>query len=128
MNAVTKLAVLFSLGALLPLAASAKTPEEAYLDSASKAPGMPVPVAVVSPRNVSPDYAGTQVKVSFTVDTQGTPTDLAVVSSPDAMIAKVIVDAVKKWRFTPAQKNGTAVATKVVLPVQISDGYRYASN
>lgn len=128
MNAVTKLAVLISMGALLPLAASAKTPEEAYLDSASKAPGTPVPVAVVSPRNVSSDYVGTQVEVSFTVDTQGTPTNLAVVSSPDAMIAKVIVDAVKKWRFTPAQKNGTAVATKVVLPVRISDGESYASN
>jgi len=32
------------------------------------------------------------------------------------------MDAVEKCRFTPAQKNGTAVATKVVLPVHITDG------
>lgn len=128
MKAVRKLAVLISLGALLPLAASAKTPEEAYMESASKAPGVPVPVAVVTPRIVSSEYVGAKVEVAFTVDAQGTPTNLAVVSSPDAMLAKVIVDAVKKWRFTPVLKNGTAVATKVVLPIRISDGDRFAAN
>ncbi len=129
MKAVNKLAVLISLGALLPLAASAKTLEQAYLDAASKAPGVPVPVAVVSPSDVSAKYVGAKVELAFTVDAKGTPTGFSVMSSPDDAIAKVITDAVSKWRFSPAQKNGIAVATKVVLPVRISDSdARFAAN
>ena len=129
MKTTHKLAVLVSLGALLPFAAFAKTPEQAYIEAASKAPGAPVPVAVVSPLNVSPDYAGSSVKLAFTVDAKGAPTGFTVVSSPDAMIAKVIADAVSKWRFKPAQHDGTPVATKVVLPVHIVDGtVRIAAN
>lgn len=127
MKAVNKLAVLISLGALLPLAASAKSAEQAYVETSLKSPGVPVPVAVVKP-SVSPEYAGAQVDIAFTVDAQGTPTQLAVVSSPDARLAKVVMDAVKKWRFTPAQKDGTAVAKKVVLPVRITAEDRFASN
>lgn len=129
MKAVKKLVVLLSFGALLPFAAAAKSAEEAYVESASKAPGVPVPVAVVTPRNVSADYAGSTVELAFTVDTAGTPTSLKVVSSPDAMLARIVMDAVKRWRFEPAKKNGSAVATKVVLPVRISDaGARFAAN
>ncbi len=127
MKAVSKLAVLISMGAFVPLAVFAKTPEETYIETSLKAPGVPVPVAVVSP-SISPDYAGAKVDVAFTVDAKGTPTGLMVVSSPDATIARAVTDAVKKWRFTPAQKDGVAVATKVVLPVRISLSERFAAN
>jgi hypothetical protein len=30
-----------------------------------------------------------------------------------------VVDAVKQWQFTPAQRNGAPVATKVILPVRV---------
>ena len=129
MKVVNKLAVLISLGALLPLPASAKTLEQAYLDAYSKAPGVPVPVAVVSPSDVRAKYAGAKVELSFTVDAKGNPTAFSVVSSPDAALAKVIMDAVSQWRFSPAQKNGLAVATKVVLPVRIAEtAGRFAAN
>jgi len=129
MKAVNKLAVLLGLGALLAVSVSAKTTEQAYLDSYQKSPNKPVPVSVVSPTHISSDYAGSKVEVAFTVDTQGAPTGLSVVSAPDAMIARVIMDAVKQWRFTPVQRNGTAVATKVVLPVRIVDnGDAFAAN
>ena len=129
MKAVNKLAVLISLGALLPFAVSAKTPEQTYLDASLKAPGVPVPVAVVSPSDVSAKYSGAKVELAFTVDAMGTPTNFSVVSSPDDVIAKVIVDAVSKWRFTPAMKDGAAVATKVVLPVRITGSdNRFAAN
>jgi len=120
MKAVNKLAVLVSLGALLPFAASAKTAEQTYLDVSSKAAGVPVPVAVVSPSDIGAEYIGAQVQLAFTVDTKGTPTAFSVVSSPDAALAKAVMDAVSKWRFAPAQKNGSAIATKVVLPVRVS--------
>lgn len=127
MKAINKLAVLFSVSVLVPFAASAKTLEQAYIESASKAPGVPVPVAVVTP-SVSADYIGSTVELAFTVDAKGSPTAFKVVSSPDAMVAKVIVDAVSKWRFTPASKDGAPVATKVVLPVRISEADAFAVN
>ena len=129
MKVVNKLAVLISLGALLPFAVSAKTSEQAYLDASLKTPGVPVPVAVVSPSDVDAKYTGAKVELAFTVDAKGIPTDFSVISSPDAVIAKVMMDAVSKWRFTPAQKNGIAVATKVVLPVKIAEiDNRFAAN
>ena len=127
MKAVNKLAVLLSLSALLPFAIFAKTPEQAYLESASKGPGVPVPVAVVSP-SVSSAYAGSTIELAFTVDSKGSPTGFSVVSSPDAMVAKVVMDAVSQWRFTPVSRNGAPVATKVVLPVRIANGDRFAAN
>jgi TonB family protein len=129
MKAVNKLAVLVSLGALLTFAASAKTPEQAYLDASSKSPGVPVPISVVSPSDVSTKYLGAKVELAFTVDATGIPTGFSVVSSPDDALAKIVMDAVSEWRFTPAQKDGVAVATKVVLPVRVSGSdNRYAAN
>lgn len=129
MKAINKIAVLLGLSALIAVAASAKTSEEAYLESCNKSADVPVPVSVVAPTRISPDYVGTKVEVAFTVDTKGTPTAMSVVSTPDAMIARVIMDAVKQWRFAPVKRNGTAVATKVVLPVQIvQSGSAFAAN
>jgi TonB family protein len=129
MKVANKLAVLISLGALLPFAVFAKTPEQTYLDASLKAPGVPVPVAVVSPSDVDAKYAGAQVQLAFTVDATGIPTNFSVVASPDAALAKVVMDAVSKWRFTPAQKNGAVIATRVVLPVRVAGtDNRYAAN
>ena len=120
MKTATKLAVLLSLGVLVPFAASAKTPEQAYLETCRKDPGVPVPVTVVTP-SVSSKYVGTSVQIEFVVDTTGKPTDLSVNSSVDSELASSVVDAVKKWRFTPAMRDGAPVAAKVVLPVTIID-------
>ena len=121
MKAVNKLALVLSLGALASAAAFATTAEQAYIESCRKGPDMPVPVAVVTPR-VSPDYAGTTVQLEFTVNVTGRPTDLSVKSDTDTTLAEAVMDAVKQWRFKPAQPNGVPVATKVVLPVKIVDG------
>ena len=122
MKAVSKLAVLLSLGALAPVIASAKTNEQAYLESCRKAPGVPVPVAVVSP-SVGPEYAGATVQLEFTVDATGKPADFSVKSDSDNTLAVAVVDAVKQWRFKPAIRDGAPVATKVSLPVKIVDEY-----
>ncbi|MCX6952338.1 MAG: energy transducer TonB [Verrucomicrobia bacterium] len=120
MKAVNKLAVLFSLIALSALSAIAKTEEQVYLESCRKEPGVPVPVAVVSP-SVGPEYAGTTVQLEFIVDATGKPADLSVKSDTDSTLAAAVTDAVKKWRFAPVITNGVAVATKVSLPIRIVD-------
>jgi protein TonB len=119
MKAVSKLAVLLSLAALAPFA-SAKSDEQAYIESCLKAPGVPVPVAVVSP-SVAPGYEGAVVTLEFVVDATGKPVEFVVKDTPDNMLANTVVDAVKQWRFKPAEADGKPVATKVVLPVKIVD-------
>jgi len=59
------------------------------------------------------------------VDTTGHTSAISVKSSDrlksptDRDFAEAVVDAVKKWEFTPAQRNGAPVAMKVVLPVRV---------
>jgi TonB family protein len=118
MKNTNKIALLLSLGALLPVAASAKTLEQSYIDSCNKSAGVPVPVAVVAPHADSWDV-GQEVKVEFVVDTAGNTQDISIKSASDSELADAVVDAVKQWKFTPAQRNGTAVAAKVVLPVRV---------
>lgn len=125
MKAVSKLAVLLGLAALAPFA-SAKSDEQAYIDSCVKAPNVPVPVAVITP-SVAPGYEGSIVTLEFVVDTKGKPVEFAVKQTPDDTLASTVVDAVKQWRFKPAEADGKPVATKVVLPVKIVDEFA-ASN
>jgi len=120
MKAVSKLAVLISLVSLTSVAALAKTDEQAYLESCRKAPGVPVPVSVVSP-TVGPEYNGATVQLEFIVDAAGKPAEFSIKSASDETLATAVVQAVKQWRFTPAEKNGQPVATKVALPIKIVD-------
>jgi protein TonB len=121
MKTAIKLAVLLGVGVLVPFAASAKTAEQAYLESCRQDPGVPVPVTVVSP-SVDSKYIGSSVELEFVVDATGKPSEVSVTSPTDATLATAVVDAVKQWRFKPATVDGAPVATKVVLPVKIIDG------
>lgn len=115
----SKLAILLGLGAsLVSFASASDDSAQAYLASYRKAPGVPVPVSVVTPR-VSEPSIGQQVEVEFTVTTSGRPEGVTVVSTTDANLADDVVDAVKQWQFAPATKNGVPVETKVILPVRV---------
>lgn len=131
MKNVNKLAVLISLAALAAPAVKATSSEQAYLETCRKDAGVPVPIAVVTP-SVSSAYAGQKVELAFTVDANGTTSGFSVKSSPDAALAENVMDAVKQWKFRPAVNGGVAVATKVVLPVTITEsgfaGTRFAAN
>ena len=129
MKAVIKLVVLLIAGVFPAFFASASTPEAAYLETCRKQPGVPVPISVVSPA-VGSEHNGGSVQLEFVVDETGKPVAFSVKSTSDAMLATTVVQAVKQWRFLPAQINGVAVATKVRLPVKIVDpawgGTRFA--
>jgi protein TonB len=118
MKNTNKLALLLSLGALLPLAVSAKTLEQSYIESCRKGTDVPVPVSVVSPHVDGYDI-GQTVQVEFVVDTTGHTQGVNIKSASDRDFAEAVVDAVKQWTFTPAQHNGAPVATKVILPVRV---------
>ena len=120
MKVARKLVVLLSVGMLSAVTVSAVTPEQAYLESCRKDPGVPVPVAVVSP-TVGPEFNGGAVQLEFVVDVDGKPAEFSIKSTSDEVLAKAVVEAVKQWRFLPAEANGKPVATKVQLPVKIVD-------
>lgn len=111
---------LFSLAMLAASVASARSLEQAYLDSCRKGPAIPVPISVVSP-TVSSEYSGSKVELEFVVDPSGKPTDLTVKSAKDEDVGEAVMEAVKQWKFKPAERNGAPVATKVILPVKIVD-------
>jgi protein TonB len=118
MKNTNKLALLLSLGALLPFAASAKTLEQSYIETCRQGTDVPVPISVVAPHVDGYDI-GQSVQVEFVVDTTGHPSGINIKSTSDRDFAEAVVDAVKQWRFTPAQRNGAPVATRVVLPVRV---------
>ncbi len=74
---------------------------------------------------VSPDYSrirGIRVKgsveVALVVSSQGTPKDPRVVQSLDPDVDRCAVDAIRQWRFSPAQKDGKPVAVKLTIEMQ----------
>ncbi len=58
------------------------------------------------------------VELSCTVDENGNVQDIVVVKSSDRAFEEPAVDALRQWKFKPAQREGHAVATRVKLPMQ----------
>lgn len=129
MNAVKKLAIVLSLGALA-LAASAATSEKAYVASYAGATDTPVPVKVVAPM-ISAEK-GALVVLEFVIDTDGVPQGITVYQSNDDELAQASIKAVKHWRFAPRSIDGRAVETRTRLPIMAAstliEGERFAMN
>ena len=88
------------------------------------APGdQPVPIAG---QNRPPDYpaaalrrgdSGT-VMVRVEVDAAGMPVDVSLDKrSGSRDLDRAAMDAVKRWRFQPAQRDGQAIASSLVIPI-----------
>jgi periplasmic protein TonB len=109
MKRVLNLLLALLLGAAVPTAAWAETKEA------------PVPV-----RTVAPDYpeemrrsgASGLVMVSCLIDERGNVTEPQIEKSSDPAFEKPAVEALKKWKFKPAKKDGAPVAIRVVIPVK----------
>jgi TonB family protein len=113
MNAVKKLVIVLSLGALSGIA-SAATTEKAYVASYAGVSDLPVPTKVVAPNISSP--VGAEVILKFVIDKTGVPVGIEVASSNDNDLAEAALKAVQQWRFTPLMRNGEAIDAKVKLP------------
>ncbi len=95
------------------------------LGSTAGADGMepPVPVRTVPP--VFPDEmrrAGNAglVTVSCLIDEKGNVTEPKVVKASNDAFSQPALEALKKWKFKPAKKDGTVVAIRVNIPVQFT--------
>lgn len=83
---------------------------------------LPVPIPGQNP---APEYPASAMRKNQTghvllrvlVDAGGKPKDVDVVEkSGTRALDRAAVDAVKQWRFTPAQKDGQPVAASVDIP------------
>lgn len=83
----------------------------------------PVPV-----RTAAPEYpaelrqAGVSglVFIKCLVDPQGNVAEAVVEKSSDEKFNAAALDAVKKWKFKPGQKDGAPVAMKVTIPIRFA--------
>lgn len=93
-------------------------------ESVALAPGeQPIPLKGQMP---SPQYpadalrrgeSGT-VMVRVEVDTSGMPAGVALVKrSGSRDLDRAAMEAVREWRFQPAQRNGKAIASSLVIPI-----------
>jgi TonB family protein len=62
----------------------------------------------------APDKRGT-IALTFDIDEHGNPRNLSVDKSADSQPEQVLIEAVKKWRFKPAMKDGQAVAARATF-------------
>jgi TonB family protein len=81
----------------------------------------PAPAMIVAPIGLPRAFEGVTVTLSLTIDAAGQPHNIKVVSRGDQDLAPYLVAAISQWQFTPARKNGVAVATKVLMPIELVD-------
>lgn len=89
------------------------------------APGdQPVPLpdqkpAPEYPRSALRNRESGTVLVRVDVDTNGMPTEVVLEKKSGSRdLDRAALDALKKWRFQPAQRNGQAVAGSLVIPIE----------
>jgi periplasmic protein TonB len=61
------------------------------------------------------------VIIGLVVSSKGMPKDPHVVKGLDQELDASAVEAVKEWRFAPAQKNGKPIAVRVSVQIQFHE-------
>jgi len=72
------------------------------------------------PNNLKRDGVAGVVAVKVLIDESGAVVECTVSKSSNAGFDQSAVDAVKSWKFKPAQKGGNAVKSKIVIPIKFS--------
>ena len=78
----------------------------------------PQPIETVAPE-IADRHAGRVIKVRLTVDSDGLPHDVQVLNSMERQLINQIVRAVSQWKFTPGARDGVAIETRVIMPLQV---------
>jgi len=83
----------------------------------------PVPVRTVAPEypaEMKANRTSGGVVLNCDINEKGAVTDAKVVKTTNEAFNQAAVDAVEKWKFRPAQKDGKPVAIRISLPVKFS--------
>jgi protein TonB len=83
----------------------------------------PVPVKTPPPRypdSLKREGVSGVVAVTIVIDETGAVSSTAVAKSSHPDFERPAMEAVSKWKFKPAKKDGAAVKVKVTLPLRFS--------
>ena len=83
----------------------------------------PVPVKAVPPvypPEMRREGASGMVNVRVLIDERGNVVEREIAQSTRPEFEEAAMDAVRKWKFKPAQKAGAAVKARMVIPIQFS--------
>jgi periplasmic protein TonB len=88
-------------------------------------PGVTAPRVI---KQVNPRYSTSKgvravgsVIIALVVSSKGMPKDPHVVKGIDTDLDQSAVDAVKEWRFAPAQKNDKPIAVRVSVEIRFHE-------
>lgn len=117
MRKISLLRTLALLWAVAGVAQAVRADDVAVVDSFDE---RPVPVKAIPP-TYPPDMLQQEVSglvnVVVIIDASGNVVERAVAKSTRPEFERPALEAVKKWKFKPAKKAGTAVAVKIVVPI-----------
>ncbi len=103
---------------LVPAALWAKSSEELYVESFAGRTDVPVPISVVRPV-IAPGHEGERVWLSFLVEADGVPREIAAPVDADHTLVQQLARAVAQWKFKPLLRDGVPVRARVTLPFQV---------
>jgi protein TonB len=75
-------------------------------------------VAPVYSRDLRTSGVEGEVVVGFTISPKGEVVDPVVVSATQGALVAPTLQAVRKWKFTPATENGVAVSVKAMQSIE----------
>jgi TonB family protein len=81
-----------------------------------EAPGATRPIITISvPPRAASDAGKATATVEFDIDELGNPIHPQIKENSDEGWAKAVVEALNKWKFTPAQRDGTPIQVRCAL-------------
>lgn len=83
---------------------------------------VPAPLSVVPPAGIPRRYQNETIRLGLTIDEQGRPQHIQMLSGNDPYLARRLLPAVARWKFSPARRNGLPVSAEIVLPVLLVEG------
>jgi len=128
-SALLAAALLLALGGAAGTVACGATDEAAAMPSTDPVYNLSqldqIPVARYEAKPVYPSalkQAGVtgEAIVGFIVDSAGNVSNASAVKSTHAEFAAAAVEAVAKWKFSPGQKGGKAVNTRMLVPIMFA--------
>ena len=112
MTLKSSLVALITVSLVMPLAVLAEGPAFDVRPVPTKTPPPEYPYALKR------EGVSGVVAVKVLIDVNGSVAECAVSKSTNPGFEAAALDAVKKWKFKPAKKDGAPVEARLIIPIQ----------